>query len=235
MLTLNDVTIWFGGLAAVQDVNIQIPDNAIHALIGPNGAGKTTLFNIISGLYKASKGSIEFNGKNILGLKPFQINQAGISRTYQNIHLFNSMSCLDNVLVERHGRLRSGLFASMLRLPSQKKEEQQARAHAMELLELFNLDDLADVMASSLPYGKQRLLEIARAMAGDPKILLLDEPAAGMNETEKENLALYLKKIFTTKDISILIVEHDMKFVMGIAQYIHVLNFGKKLAEGVPK
>lgn len=235
MLNIKDVTVSFGGLIAINNVSITVPNNTIHALIGPNGAGKTTMFNVISGQCKANKGSIEFCGKNILGLKPYQINQAGISRTYQNIRLFNNMTCLENVMVEMHSQLKSNLFSTMLSLPSQRKEEQKVREDAMKILALFKLEDLANVKANSLPYGKQRLLEIARALASNPKLLLLDEPAAGMNETEKLELAAYIKQIFDTRDISIFIVEHDMKFVMGLAKNVHVLNFGQKIAEGVPK
>jgi branched-chain amino acid transport system ATP-binding protein len=234
LLTLNNVTIKFGGLVAVNNVSMGISEKTVHGLIGPNGAGKTTLFNIISGVYKPVSGTINFCGKRIDGFKPYQINKEGIARTYQNINLFKSMSCLENVMVARHCRLNSSLLSTVLKLPAQKKEEKQLVDDSIELLKIFNLDKKADELACNLSYGEQKILEIARALSSEPKLLLLDEPAAGLNEKEKDDLAHIIEKI-RSFDISILIVEHDMRLVMAVADYIHVLNFGEKIAEGIPK
>jgi branched-chain amino acid transport system ATP-binding protein len=233
MLDIKDVTLRFGGLVAVNDVSIEIANVSIHALIGPNGAGKTTLFNVISGVYSPNSGDIIFLGQRLNRCKPHQINKKGIARTYQNINLFKNMTCLENVMVERHCRLKSGLFSDIFRLPPQRAEEKQVVEHCHELLKLFNLESRANDLACNLSYGEQRLLEIARALASDPKLILLDEPAAGMNEQEKGKLSEYIKKVHEM-NIGILIVEHDMRLVMKIAEVIHVLNFGKKIAEGTP-
>jgi len=233
VLALNNVKIKFGGLVAVDDLSFTINKNEIFGLIGPNGAGKTTVFNMISGVYKPTEGQISFHGKRIDGKRPYQINALGIARTYQNINLFKNMTVLENVVVGCHSRSHSGIFASILRISSQRKEEERIREKSFEILKFFGLDKKANLPACSLSYGEQRELEISRALASEPELLLLDEPAAGMNMTEKINLAESIKKI-RDKGITILIVEHDMKLVMGITDRILVLNYGKKIAEGEP-
>lgn len=233
MLQVKDVTLSFGGLVAVNHVSMEVRDGSITGLIGPNGAGKTTFFNIASGVYKPDFGQILFDGKNMTGKRCFQINEAGISRTYQVINLFKKMTVMENVLVGMHSRIHSGFFASLLHLPSQRAEEKACREKAMGLLEFVGLEKQAYDEAGSLSYGQQRLLEIVRGMASDPKILLLDEPAAGMNSRENEELMVLLKKI-AAMGISILIIEHDMNLMMNLCDYIYVLNYGKLLAEGKP-
>jgi len=235
MLNVDHVTIRFGDLIAVNDVSMEIAPNRITALIGPNGAGKTTLFNCISGVYVPNEGDILFEGKSIKGKRPSFIHNIGISRTYQIINLFTEMPCIDNVIVGMHGDLKSNFFDSMFHTKRHREEEKKCYERAHELLELFGLQDKAYVPAGSLPYGEQRCLEIARALASNPKLLLLDEPAAGMNSKEKEELDKTLRDIVRKWKLSILLVEHDMDLVMGISDYIHVLSFGKKIAEGTPK
>ena len=234
MLKLDHVTLRFGGLVAVNDVSIDMSSGGIHALIGPNGAGKTTTFNLVTGVYKPNSGEIYFNGQKVTGFPPYKINEAGIARTYQNINLFKSMSCIENVMVGCNSRMHATLFDSVFRTPKQKAEEKACREKCMQLLRRFGIDKHADDRSSSLAYGEQRLLEIARAMASEPKLLLLDEPAAGMNETEKKVLAKYIKGL-AAEGIDILLVEHDMKLVMNVADTIHVLEFGSKIAEGTPE
>lgn len=233
MLKINNVTLRFGGLTAVNDVSIEIKENEIYGLIGPNGAGKTTLFNIIDGVYKPTSGKILFKEHRIDGLQPFQVNRLGIARTYQSTNLFKNMTVLENILVGRHTKLKSGLLSSILRLRLQRKEEREAKNRAMELLKLIGLTQKADFISKHLSYGEQRLLEITRALASEPSLLLLDEPAAGMNLKEKEDLVEFIKKI-RSFGITILIVEHDMKVIMSITENICVLNYGKKIAEGNP-
>ena len=234
MLKLNNVTIKFGGLIAVNDVSIEVKEKCIYGLIGPNGAGKTTLFNIISGVYKPTSGEVLFKEKKISGLQPFQINQLGIARTYQNINLFKSMTVLENVMVGRHSKSNSGLISSILGTKSQRIEEKQISEKCKEILDFMNLSDKAEYLSKNLSYGEQRRLEISRALACEPQILLLDEPAAGMNSKEKEDLKDIIRKI-SDKGITIIIVEHDMKLVMGITDAISVLNYGKQIAFGEPK
>ena len=233
MLKVEDVTLRFGGLTAVNHMSMEVHDGTITGLIGPNGAGKTTFFNLVSGVYKPDSGDIKFDGKNIAGLPSYKINQAGISRTYQVINLFTKMTVLENILVGMHSKLNCNLISSLLRLPEQKKEEREARKKAMEWLEFVGLSGYENELASSLSYGGQRLLEIARGLASNPQLLLLDEPAAGMNTKEKDDLFRLLKKI-TNLGVSILIIEHDMKLVMNVCDYIYVLYYGQKLSEGIP-
>lgn len=233
MLTVKNVTLRFGGLVANNDITLHIKPGTINALIGPNGAGKTTFFNLISGVYTPNEGEIIFDGKRIDGMRGYQINQAGISRTYQVINLFRNMTVLENVLVGMHSRLKSGYFSSMLRVKAQREEEHKACEKAIEWLKFVGLENRASQLAGALSYGEQRLLEIVRALASSPKLLLLDEPAAGMNSTEKMQLDTLLHKIIDL-GVTILIIEHDMKLVMGVADYVFVLNYGKKLAEGIP-
>lgn len=233
MLWTEAATIKFGGLTAVNNVDMHIEKGIITGLIGPNGAGKTTLFNIISGVYKPTSGKIIFDNKDITGMPPYKINELGMSRTYQSINLFKSMTVEENVLVGIHPRLETGLPNAILRLPKNRREERAAREKAEQLMEFADLTRFRNHIASSLSYGNQRKTEIIRAMASDPKLLLLDEPAAGMNTTEKVELSQTILKI---RDLgfSILLVEHNMKLVMDITDYIYVLNYGSKIAEGVP-
>lgn len=233
MLKLKDVTIKFGGLTAVNQVNAEISKGSIFGLIGPNGAGKTTLFNIISGVYAPTSGSVIFNGKEIQGTAPYKVNQMGISRTYQNINLFKKMSVLENVKVGCHSISDSGLLDSVLRTKSQKAEEKAIEEKSLEILNFMELGDKANYKASNLSYGEQRRLEISRALASDPELILLDEPAAGMNGKEKEELTETIRKI-NEKGITVLLVEHDMKLVMNVTDTICVLNYGKKIALGEP-
>lgn len=231
MLTTDNVTIKFGGLTAVNKVSIHIAPNIITGLIGPNGAGKTTFFNAISGVYVPDEGTVMFDGKQIEGKKPHEINEAGISRTYQVINLFRKMTVLENILVGMHPKLKSGYFAGMFRTAAQRREEKEAYEKAFEWLAFVGLKENADDMAGTLSYGNQRLLEIVRGLASSPKLLLLDEPAAGMNTAEKLELDAILNKILKL-GVTILMVEHDMKLVMNVCDYIYVLSDGKLLAQG---
>ena len=231
MLRLEQATIKFGGLVAVNEVTVEVPQGSIFGLIGPNGAGKTTLFNMISGVYTPTSGKVYFNNKEIQGLPPYKVNELGISRTYQNINLFKNMTALENVMVGCHTRTQSGLTASLLRTRKQRTEERAVVEKCMEILDFMNLSEKAGYNASNLSYGEQRRLEISRALASDPKLLLLDEPAAGMNGREKEELTEIIRKI-CSKGITVLLVEHDMKLVMGVTHMICVLNYGRKIAFG---
>ncbi len=233
MLSLENVTIKFGGLVAVNDVTLDIPDGSIFGLIGPNGAGKTTLFNLISGVYKPTSGKIYFGGKQIEGTTPYKINELGIARTYQNINLFKKMTALENVMVGCHTKSNSGIFDSIIKTKKHKNEEKAILEKSMEILKSMGLEDKANLKASNLSYGEQRRLEIARAMASEPKLILLDEPAAGMNANEKLELNETIKKI-NKLGITVLLVEHDMKVVMNICDTVCVLNYGKKLCVGDP-
>lgn len=233
MLEVQNLTLKFGGLVAVNNVSMKIREGKITGLIGPNGAGKTTFFNCLSGVYVPNEGSIVFNGKHIEGKRPYIIHDEGISRTYQVINLFRNMSVLENVMIGMHSDLKANFFESMLHTKKEQAEEKAAREAAMELLRFVGLESKASLPAGSLAYGEQRLLEIVRGLASNPKIILLDEPAAGMNATEKNELDVLLKKIIQ-RGVSILMVEHDMKMVMDVCDYIYVLYYGKLLAEGDP-
>ena len=232
MLETKNVTISFGGLIAVNDVSMKVEPNKITALIGPNGAGKTTLFNCISGVYTPSGGEVLLDGQHLEGKRGYQINKAGIARTYQVINLFWKMSVIENVMVGMHSRLKANFWECVVHSKKMREEERQITAKAHELLQFVGLDEFADVPSGSLSYGKQRLLEIVRGLASDPTVILLDEPAAGMNTTEKSELDDLLQKIIKT-GTTILIVEHDMKLIMDISNYIYVLCNGKLLAEGI--
>ena len=234
MLKVNNLTLKFGGLAAVNDVSLNILPGKINGLIGPNGAGKTTFFNLISGVYKPTAGEIYFNEKRIDGKPSFRIHEMGISRTYQVINLFRKMSVLENVQVGMHSDLKSGYFASIIKTKKQKAEEKKCLELAYEWLDFVGLRPKANMFAFGLSYGEQRLLEIVRALASSPALLLLDEPAAGMNSREKDALDILLRKI-VDKGVTIFLVEHDMKLVMGVTDHIFVLNYGSKLAEGTPE
>jgi branched-chain amino acid transport system ATP-binding protein len=234
MLTTDKVSIKFGGLTAVNEVSIHIKPNIITGLIGPNGAGKTTLFNAVSGVYKPTSGAVTFNGEIISGLKPHQINVKGISRTYQIINLFWKMDVIDNVLVGMHPRLKSNYITDLFYTPGQRREEKEIYERAIEWLKFVGLEHNLHDPAASLSYGQQRLLEIVRGLASNPKLLLLDEPAAGMNSKEKEELDDLLQKILGL-GVTILMIEHDMKLVMDVCHFIYVLNSGKLLAQGAPE
>lgn len=233
MLEIKNLAIQFGGLKAVDNLNLTIKKNQLYGLIGPNGAGKTTVFNMLTGVYKPTAGTIYLDGENITGKSPAQINRHGIARTFQNIRLFKDMSVLDNVKVGLHNQKKYTAIEGVLRLPRYFKEEKEMDAKALELLKVFELDGEKDTLSSNLPYGKQRKLEIARALATNPKLLLLDEPAAGMNPNETAELMDNIRFIIDKFDMTVLLIEHDMKLVSGICEEVTVLNFGQELAQGI--
>lgn len=235
LLTVENLTIKFGGLTAVSDVNMKIEDHQLIGLIGPNGAGKTTLFNMLTGVYKPTIGKIELNGERIDGTKPYDITSKRIARTFQNIRLFPELTVLQNVMISFNFQAKSNLFASIINTPAHIFEEEKMKQEALDILKIFKLDDKAEELAKNLPYGKQRRLEIARALAAKPKLLLLDEPAAGMNPQETAELTELIRWIKNEFKISILLIEHDMKLVMNVCEYIYVLSFGQIIAEGFPK
>ena len=235
VLETHHLGIDFGGLRAVDDFNIAIGPTEIAGLIGPNGAGKTTIFNLLTKVYQPTRGTILLNHVNINNFSTIQVNQSGIARTFQNIRLFDKLTVLDNVLVGLYREQKTSLGASILRLPSFWKSEKIAKQRALELLSIFHMEDLADHQAGSLPYGAQRRLEIVRALATNPCLLLLDEPAAGMNPSETAELMDNIRQIRDTFKIAILLIEHDMNLVMGICDTIAVLNFGKIIAKGTPE
>lgn len=232
MLEVKNLSISFGGLKAVDKFNVTIEKGQLYGLIGPNGAGKTTVFNLLTGVYKPNAGTILLDGKNITGKKTIEINQAGIARTFQNIRLFKDLSVLDNVKVGLHNSHSYSTLEGILRLPRYFKVEKEMNERAMELLKVFDLDKEYDYKASNLPYGKQRKLEIARALATNPKLLLLDEPAAGMNPNETAELMETIRFVRDNFDMTILLIEHDMKLVSGICEQLTVLNFGQVLTSG---
>ncbi len=228
------VTKRFGGLVAVNDVDFAVEEGTIRGLIGPNGAGKTTFFNIITGLYQPTAGSITFNGRDVTGLKAFQITDLGIARTFQTIRLFSNISALENVLVGMHCRLRAGWIGALIRPPAVVAEEARAQKRAAELLDYVGLGDRTQVLARNLSYGDQRRLEIARALASSPKLLLLDEPTAGMNPREAESLTTFIGQLRRELRLAILLIEHRMEVVMNISDRVTVLDYGVKIAEGPP-
>ena len=232
LLDVKNLSISFGGLHAVDDFNISIKKGELYGLIGPNGAGKTTVFNLLTGVYKPNEGIITLDGVDITGLKTIDINKAGIARTFQNIRLFKDLSVKDNVKVGLHNHHNYSTIEGILRLPRYFKVEKEMNERAMELLKVFDLDGEADYLAANLPYGKQRKLEIARALATEPKLLLLDEPAAGMNPNETKELMETIRFVRDNFDMTILLIEHDMKLVSGICEELTVLNFGRVLAQG---
>jgi len=234
MFEAKNITINFGGLVAVNDVSLTIAPHKITALIGPNGAGKTTFFNCISGVYKPVRGEVILDGKHLEGKRGYQIHAAGIARTYQIINLFWKMSVIQNVLVGMQSSLTANFWDCIFHTKKKREEEKRIHAKAHELLKFVGLDELADDVAGSLSYGKQRLLEIVRGLASDPKLILLDEPAAGMNTAEKKDLDVLLNKIIDM-GVTILLVEHDMKLVMDVSDYVYVLQNGSLLASGVPE
>ena len=235
MLEVKNLGISFGGLRAVDDFHISIEKGQLYGLIGPNGAGKTTVFNMLTGVYTPDEGTISLDGADITGKKTIDINKAGIARTFQNIRLFKDQSVLDNVKVGLHNHHKYSTLSGILRLPSYYKVEKEMDERAMELLKVFDLDKEFDYKASNLPYGKQRKLEIARAMATKPQLILLDEPAAGMNDSETAALTELIRGIREKYGITIVLIEHDMQLVMSLCDRVMVVNFGKKLAEGVPE
>jgi len=235
VLDVRNLGIDFGGLTAVDSFNITIGPTEISGLIGPNGAGKTTIFNLLTGVYQPTRGSVLVNGIDIKGMGVHKVNKLGIARTFQNIRLFSEMSALDNVKVGMHNQIRCSFLASLLHLPSYHKAEAQANARAMELLEFMGLGDVAQVKAGSLPYGVQRRLEIVRALASNPSIILLDEPAAGMNPSETTELMHQIRRIRDTFHIAIFLIEHDMNLVMNVCEAIAVVNYGRIIAKGTPE
>jgi branched-chain amino acid transport system ATP-binding protein len=236
LLEADSITKSFGGLVAVDDVSFSIPQGSIVSIIGPNGAGKTTFFNMLTGLYRPTKGAIYFQRKDITRRRPDRILAMGVARTFQNIRLFSTMSALENVLVGQHARLRAGLFRSILRTPGVRREEKTARERGRELLEYVGLESSSfDQIAINLSYGDQRRVEIARALASDPTLLLLDEPTAGMNAQESQRLTEFMQRLRDERGLTILLIEHDMKVVMGVSERITVLDHGEKIAEGSPE
>jgi branched-chain amino acid transport system ATP-binding protein len=234
LLIASQVRKEFGGLLAVNDLDFTIPQRSIVSLIGPNGAGKTTFFNMLTGLYKPTTGAILFDGSDITAKPPHTITKAGIGRTFQNIRLFPQMTALENVLVGMHSRLRGGILGSIFGTPRVRREEQEAREKARELLRYAGLRGLDHELAEALSYGDQRRLEVARALATEPKLLLLDEPTAGMNPQETVTFLNFVSKLREERPISILLIEHDMKVVMGASERVTVLDYGEKIAEGTP-
>ena len=234
MLEVTDLGISFGGLRAVDALNMSIEEGGLVGLIGPNGAGKTTVFNMLTGVYRPTDGGIRLDGQNLVGVNPQKISHMGVARTFQNIRLFSGMSVLDNVKVGFDYSVRYPLVESVLHVGSYRKREREMDERAIEILKEFDLDRQYDYKASNLPYGKQRKLEIARALATNPKLLLLDEPAAGMNPQETGELMETIQHVRKKYGVTILLIEHDMKLVSGICEYIYVLNFGRELAKGKP-
>jgi branched-chain amino acid transport system ATP-binding protein len=234
LLVAENVRKEFGGLVAANDIDFTVPRGSIVALIGPNGAGKTTFFNMLTGVYKPTSGRILFDGEEITGMPPHAIVERGIGRTFQNIRLFHQMTALENVLVGMHSRLKGGIFGSILRTPRVRHEEREADARARELLVYCGLPRRHETLSGSLPYGDQRRLEVARALATQPKLLLLDEPTAGMNPQETADFTAFVSRVRDEKGLSVLLIEHDMKVVMGVSEHITVLEYGAKIAEGTP-
>ena len=234
VLVSKKLTKRFGGLEALSNIDIEVKEQGIHSIIGPNGAGKTTFFNCITGFYMPEEGEIFFNGHNLTGLSPDRVTKLGISRTYQNIRLFKNMTTVENILVGMHPHMRAGLLQGILRDPATKKEEQQGLEEARRLLRFVGLRGKGDMMSVNLSYGDQRRLEIARALASKPKLLLLDEPTAGMNPSETQEMVHFIRQLRDELGITILLIEHQMRVVMSISEKISVLDFGVKIADGIP-
>jgi len=235
VLVASQVRKEFGGLVAVNDVDFVVPRGKIVSLIGPNGAGKTTFFNMLTGVYKPTSGSVTFLGEDVTGKPPHAITERGVGRTFQNIRLFQNMTALENVLVGRHARMKANLFNSILRTPSVRKEEKAATERARELLDYTGLGRKRDEVARNLPYGDQRRLEVARALATDPQLLLLDEPTAGMNPQESAEFTAFVSRLREEEKLTVLMIEHDMRVVMGVSDRVSVLDYGEKIAEGSPR
>lgn len=234
LLDVNNLTIRFGGLVAVSDFNIKIEKKDLMGLIGPNGAGKTTVFNMLTGVYLPTEGDIKVEGQSIVGMKPYEITKKNLARTFQNIRLFKDMSVIDNVKLSYNYQIKYSYFDAIFRTPNFFRREDEITQKALDLLKVFNLENKAEELAKNLPYGEQRRLEIARAMAANPKLLLLDEPAAGMNPQETRDLMNLIRWIRDNFDLTVLLIEHDMKLVMGICEKIVVLDYGKIIAVGTP-
>ena len=234
MLEVTSLGISFGGLRAVDELSMKIEEGGLVGLIGPNGAGKTTVFNMLTGVYRPTDGGIRLDGQNLIGKKPHDICKMGVARTFQNIRLFSKLTVLDNVKTGLHNEITYSLVESLFHVGSYRKKERAMNERAMELLGVFGLESVADYQAANLPYGKQRKLEIARALATNPKLLLLDEPAAGMNPNEPAELMETIEVVRKRFGVTVLLIEHDMKLVSGICEYLYVLNFGRLLAEGTP-
>ena len=235
ILETKNLTMRFGGLVAVSEFSASIPQGSITGLIGPNGAGKTTCFNMVTGFYRPTEGQVFFEGKELTGMQPHQVCRAGIARTFQNIRLFGNETALENVMIGNFVRQRTGWIQSVLMTPASLREERELRTRSMELLEVVGLGDIAGEKANSLPYGAQRRLEIARALATGPRFLLLDEPAAGMNPQETQELDELIVRIRAEEKVAILLIEHDMKLVMNISDRIYVMEYGKEIAQGTPR
>ncbi len=234
VLEARNISVQFGGLLAVNSVDFNIPKQSVVSLIGPNGAGKTTFFNVLTGLYKPSSGSITFDGRDITDLPPHKIAEAGIARTFQNIRLFGLMTAQENLLVAMHSHLKAGITSTILRTPKQRREEREAEERAQEILDFAGVGKWTHEFARNLSYGDQRRLEVARALALQPKVLLLDEPTAGMNPQESQVFIDFVRRLVKERDISIMLIEHDMKVVMSVSERITVLDQGEKIAEGTP-
>lgn len=235
ILEVEAMTKTFGGLTAIDSADMSIPHGTIASLIGPNGAGKTTFFNCVTGFYAPNSGEIRFMGRTIKGLRPDQVNALGIARTYQNIHLFEGMTAMENILVGMHTRLGQGFLGAIVRHPTFRKESEQSLARAYELLEYVGLKGSGDVLATNLAYGMQRRLEIARALASTPRLLLLDEPTAGMNTQETADMIAFIRRVREEFNLTILLIEHDMNLVMNVSDQITVLDYGKVIADGTPE
>ncbi len=235
LLKVNNLVKSFGGIRAVRDVTIGISEGSISSIIGPNGAGKTTFFNLLTGIYKPDQGSIDFNGRSLIGLRPDQVNKAGIARTFQSIRLFGNMTVLENIMVGTHSRLHISLPHTLLRTRRFKEQERLVQEKAGMLLKFAGLSGKGDELSKNLPYGDQRRIEIARALASDPKLILLDEPTAGMNPQESAEAMSLFRKIRDELGITVVLIEHDMRVVMGISEHIDVLDYGQKIAEGTPE
>lgn len=235
ILEVRDLTKSFGGIRAVREVNVDIVEHSISSIIGPNGAGKTTLFNLLTGIYKPDNGTVMFGGRSLIGLRPDQVNAAGMARTFQSIRLFPNMTVLENVMVGMHSRLNVGLWTTIFRTSGFRRQEEDVTVRSNELLRFVGLAGQGDEIARNLPYGLQRRVEIARALASEPKLILLDEPTAGMNPNESELAMRLFRRIRDEMGTTVVLIEHDMRVVMGISEQISVLDFGQKIAEGTPE
>ncbi|MGB4097699.1 MAG: ABC transporter ATP-binding protein, partial [Acetomicrobium sp.] len=235
ILTTDKLTMTFGGLVAVNEFDLAVSQGKITSIIGPNGAGKTTVFNVVTGIYKPVSGRVYFEGNDITGLKPHKIAELGLARTFQNIRLFPNLTCIENVMAGLHHRMNSYVLSSIVRTESQRAEEKWALEIAMHWLEKTGLGDVHDELAKNLPYGKQKLLELARALSSSPRLLILDEPSSGLNDKETEELMVFLESLLEEQNLTILLIEHDMNVVMGISHWVVVMDMGMKIAEGTPK